>query len=509
MKLMHVLAASIMAVVVWAPASAQQSTDTLVVAFPREVLTTDGLYSTLRENDILGLLVDDALYYVDPETQQPVPLVARSHEFVDDTTLVITLRDDVTFHDGTPLTAEDVVYSFNHIVSEEGQTRYATRIGRWMESVEALDDHTVQFNMLHPYAMVLYDLSYYSKLRRVGSYEIDGVTTPEAQQNQVNGTGPYRIVDFQPGQRIELELYDGYREDSPKAVASIRNIVIRIIPDFSTQAAEVMAGGVHWTFNVPTVIAENVGLSGRAQFLAGPSMRVGYVSLDAAGRSDPDVPTTDIRVRQALNHAIDREAIVRNITGGTAEPLWTACQPIQFGCTQDVVRYEYDPERARALLAEAGYPDGFELEYWAARDRPIQEAIVNYWRDIGVDATLRYVRSASMPQPRDAGQLTAYYSSSGSYSIPDAGAILPDRFMVDMARVYTGDAELSDLIGRANATYDAAERERLMHEAVRYIAEQAYWVPIQKYTQNFMISNDLEYEQADDGMPRLFTARWR
>ena len=507
MKLTRILAASTMAIALSAPAPAQQSADTLVAAFPREVKTTDGLYSTIRENDILGLLVDDALYYVDPDTQQAVPLVAKSHDFVDDTTLVITLRDDVTFHDGTPLTADDVVYSFTHIVSEEGETRYATRIGRWMDSVEAIDDHTVQFNMKQPYAMVLYDLSYYSKLRKNGSYEIDGVTTPNAQQNQVNGTGPYRVVDFQPGQRIELELYDGYRQDSPKAMASIQNIVIRIIPDFATQAAEVMAGGVHWSFNVPTVIAENVGLTGRARFVAGPSMRVGYIALDASGRSDPDAPTTDVRVRQALNHAINREDIVRNITGGTAEPLWTACQPIQFGCTQDVVQYDYDPDRARALLAEAGYPDGFEFEYWAARDRPIQEAIVNYWREVGVNATLRYVRSVS--QPRNAGELMAFYGSSGSFSIPDVGAILPDRFMLDVPRVYTGDQELSDLVAQGNATYDMDERERLFHAAVRRIAEQAYWVPVQKYTQNFLISNDLEYMQPEDGMPRLFTARWQ
>lgn len=500
------LAAAVLAATA-TPAQAQKAKDTLVAAFPREVKTTDGLYSTIRENDILGLLVDDALYYVDPETQQAVPLVAQSHEFTDDTTLVVNLRQDVTFHDGSQLTAADVVYSFNHIVSEAGETRYATRIGRWLESIEAVDDHTVRFTMKQPYAMVLYDLSYYSKLRKAGSYEVDGVTTPNAQQNQVNGTGPYRVVDFRPGQRIELELYDGYRGDSPKAMASIDKVVIRMIPDFSTQAAEVMSGGVQWTFNVPTDIAENVGRTGRAQFVAGPSMRVGYVALDASGRSDPDTPTKDLRVRQAMNYAINREEIVANITGGTAAPLWTACQPVQFGCTEDVKTYEYNPEKAKALLAEAGYPDGFDLEYWAARDRPIQEAIVNYWQAVGINASLRYVKSVS--KPRNAGELAAFYGSSGSFSIPDAGAIMPDRFILDVARVYTGDQKLSDLVASANATYDAAEREKRFHQAVKHIAEQAYWVPVQKYTQNFMMSNDLVYVQPEDGMPRLFMAKWK
>lgn len=490
------------------PTLADRANDTLVAAFPREVQTTDGLYNTRRENDILGLLVDDALFYVDPDTQEPVPLAAQSHEFVDDTTLEVTLRDDVTFHDGSPMRAADVVYTFNHIVDPDAESRFRARIDRWLDSVEAVDERTVRFNMKYPYAMVLYDLAYYTKVRKEDSYMVDGVLTPNAQSTLTLGSGPYRIVEYQPGQRIVLERYEGYREDSPKAPAHIENITIRIIGDFATQAAEVMAGGVHWAFNVPTDIAENVGRSGRAEFVAGPSMRVGYVALDAAGRSDPDGPMTDVRVRRALNHAIDRESIVNNIVRGTSAPLWTPCQPVQFGCDESVaVKYEYDPEKAKALLAEAGYPDGFELVLTASRDREVMEALVGYWNEIGLDARLNYVRSIS--GPRNAGELMAFFGSSGSFSIPDAGAIMPDRFILDQSRVYTGDEELSELVASTNATYDEAERLERFREAIRIITEQAYWVPVHKYTQNFLISPELEYVQPEDGMPRLFLARWK
>ncbi|QBF30530.1 ABC transporter substrate-binding protein [Thalassococcus sp. S3] len=490
------------------PALADTSSKPFVAAFPREVKTTDGLYNTRRENDILGLLIDDALYYVDPETQEAVPLAAASHEFVDDTTLDITLRDDVTFHDGSPMTAEDVVYSFNHIVDEAAETRFRARIGRWLDSVEAIDETTVRFNMKYPYAMVFYDLAYYTKIRKKDSYLVDGVMTPNAQQELKLGSGPYRVVEYLPGQRVVLERYEGYRTDSPKAVASMDDITIRIIGDFSTQAAELMAGGVHWAFNVPTDIAENVGRTGRAQFVAGPSMRVGYVALDAAGRSDAEGPMTDLRVRQALNHAIDRNAIVDNIVRGTAAPLWTPCQPIQFGCDESVaVRYEYDPEKARALLAEAGFADGFDLTLTASRDREVMEALVGYWSEIGLNARLDYVRNVA--GPRNAGELMAFYGSSGSFSIPDAGAIMPDRFVLDQERVYTGDQALSDLVASTNATFDMDLRAERFREAIQTITEQAYWVPVFKYTQNFLLSNDLEYVQPEDGMPRLFMARWK
>ena len=508
MRLQTTILGAALALSLAVPAVADPANDTLVAAFPREVKTTDGLYNTRRENDILGLLIDDALYYVDPETQAPVPLAAESHEFADDTTLLVTLRDDVTFHDGSPMTAEDVVYSFNHIIDENAETRFTARIGRWLDSIEAVDERTVRFNMKYPYAMVLYDLSYYTKIRKKDSYLVDGVLTPNAQQTLTLGSGPYRVLEYLPGQRVVLERYDGYRSDSPKSQASIQNITIRIITDFSTQAAEVMAGGVHWAFNVPTDIAENVGRTGRARFEAGPSMRVGYVALDAAGRSSPDVPTTDVRVRQALNHAIDREAIVNNIVRGTSAPLHTPCQPIQFGCDEDAaVKYDYDPERARALLAEAGYGDGFDLTLTASRDREVMEALVGYWSAIGLNARLDYVKNVATP--RNAGELMAFYGSSGSFSIPDAGAIMPDRFILDQKRVYTGDQELSDLVESTNATYDMDLREERFREAIARITEQAYWVPVYKYTQNFMLANDLEYVQPADGMPRLFMARWK
>ncbi|WP_264214259.1 ABC transporter substrate-binding protein [Leisingera thetidis] len=488
------------------PALAGKADNTLTAAFARGLATTDGLYSTTRENDILGLLIDDALFYVDPAVKKPVPLVADSYEFTDETTLVVKLRSDVTFHDGSPLTAADVVYSFQHIVRPEAETKFGQRIAQWMESVEAVDPQTVIFRMKAPNAMVLYDLSYYSKLRKAGSYEVDGVTDPDAQMTLNLGTGPYRVAEFLPGEKVVLDLYDNYRAGSPKD-ASIARLVIRFIPDEATQVAEVMSGGVDWTFGISSEMAENVAGTGRAQFLTAPSLRVGYLSLDAAGRADETTPLRDLRVRQALNHAVNHEELVASITGGSAKVARTPCHSLQFGCDQGRVRYGYDPDKAKALLAEAGYPDGFEIDLWAARDRPLQEAVIAYWAKIGVRANLRYVKSIS--KDRNAGKLSLYYDTWGSYSIPDAGAIIPDLFDLKTPKVYTGDEALSKLVLSTNQTYDQAEREAKFSQAIQTITEQAYWVPIQEYPMNFLYSNDLEFSQPDDGMQRLFLARWK
>ncbi len=494
-------------------AAAQARRDMLVAAFPRAVRTLDGNFANLRENDILGLLVDDALYAIDPQTAQPAPLVAKGHRFVDPRTLEVDLRDDVRFHDGALLTAEDVVYTYGYILNEKGKSDYTSRFARWLDGVEARGSHGVTFRLKQPYAMALHDFAMYSKLRRKGTYDDaskpDGVN-PEAQTLTLNGTGPYRVTAFRPGQQITLERFADYRAGSPKGVPPIRAITIRIIPDWSTQAAEVMSGGVHWTFGMPTEIAEGAAASGQAQLLSGPSMRTFYVSMDATGKTPGAEPLKDVRVRRALIHALDRETIVRQLLKGNAQVLHTACVPVQFGCSEEgVARYGFDPAKARALLAEAGFASGFDIEFWAAIDRPRCEAIVAQWRAVGIRATLRYVQSASLTQARREQKIALEYASSGSFGIPDAGAILPDRLGPGSGRNYSGDEALARTILDSVSTYDQAERARLMGEALRRIADQAYWAPLWTDAQNFLMSPALAYAQAGDGMARLYTARWR
>jgi len=494
------------------PAFAQKSQDRLVAAFPRAVRTLDGNYADLRENDILGLLVDDALFAVSPTSGEPVPLAAKSHRFIDPTTLRIDLREDVRFHDGSAMTAEDVVYTYRYLLNEKTKNPYQARFSLWLGGITQEGAHAVVFSLKQPYAMALYDLAMYSKIRKAGTYDdpskADGIN-PDVNTLKLNGTGPYRVTAFRPGQDIVLERFDGYRSDSPKQ-PTIRHITIRVIPDWGTQAAEVMSGGVHWTFGMPSEIAEGAAQTGAMQLLSGPSMRVFYISLDATGQTSGSAPLKDLRVRRAVNHAIDRDGIVKNLLKGASRRLDTPCDPIQFGCsTESAIRYEYDPNKARALLTEAGYAQGFEIEFWAALNRPAVEAITAQLGAVGIRATLRYVQGATLTQARREQKIAMEFASSGSFGIPDAGAILVDRMGPNSPRNYSGDDALGRTIMAAVSTYD--RQERLMHfaDAVRRMTDQAYWVPLWTESQNFLMSPDLVYEQPGDGMPRLYMARWR
>jgi len=505
-RALAVLAIALLAGAAWAG----KANNTLNIAFPREVLTLDGLYSNLRENDILSLVVDDALYTVDPQTLEPVPLAALSHKVVNDKVIEVELRRGVKFHDGSEMTAEDVAYSYNWIVNPKSGTNFTPRISFWLQNVQAVGPYTVRFNLKAPYALFLYDLTYHSKIRKKGAYEkADGAPDPNAQSQKLNSNGPYRVVEFRAGQRIVLQRFRDYRKDSPKSVAQAENIVIRTIPDWSTQAAEVLAGGIDWTYQVPYEIAEDVAKSGRAAHISGPSMRIGYIVMDAMGRHQAKNPFTNPKVRQAVNHAIDRQAIATKLVKGNAGPLHVPCHPAQFGCFQDIKNYEYNPQRARALLAEAGYPSGIEVEFWAARERPVMEAIANQLTQAGIKTNLRYVKGPTLSKALKDGQVVFYYGSSGSFSVPDAGAVMGDKFEPQSDENYTGNPEVGKTVSAALTSYDPKVRRESFRKAIQLITENAYWAPVYYYSEEYLVSKEAQFDAPRDGMQRLYLIRWR
>lgn len=500
------IAFSLLVVFAWYPtAQAGRDTDTLEVAFPRDVTTVDGMYTSRRENDILGLLTDDALFYVDPKKLKAVPLAARSYELIGDRILNITIRDDIYFHDGSLMTVDDVIYTINWAKDRKSKSRQRIRLSKWIKSVKKTGPDRLQIMMHHPYPLALYDLSYYVKLRKSGHYE----KSKYAPGPILNGTGPYKIVEFEPARTLILTRFDKYRTDGPKGSPEIQNISIRAISDWATQAAEILSGGIQWTFQMPTDIAEDLGSDPRAQLITGPSLRVGFLTMDVVGKTESGAPLRHLKVRQAINHAIDRQAIVDHLIRGSSKVVYSACHPFQFGCVTDVVKYEYDPEKAKRLLAEAGYPDGFTIPLWAARERPVMEVIQHQLGKVGIDVDLRFVMGSALGRALKRGQLSMFYNTWGSFSIPDAGAIGPEHWAKESFRNLSSDPIIERAMELATENYDKEVRMLSFHQAFDRIAEQAYWVPMFAYTMNYVVTPDVDYSPSRDGMQRLFEVKWK
>lgn len=481
------------------------SDDTMRAAMAEEILNLDYNYTTKREYIILSRLTDAMLFEMNPETNEILPSVATAYEWVDETTLDVTLREDVVFHDGTPLSADDVVYTYNFLISEEGEAQNKGIIERWLDSAEKTGDYAVRFHIKSVYPLVLRDMSERVMLRKNGAYHPGGTLDKDAMADALIGAGRYKVASFEPGQEVKLERFEDYFGDKP----AIGNITVRNLPDVGTQQAELMAGGIDWMFKVPLDLAQSLGETPIAEHLAGPDLRVGFLVLDAHGYTDPEGPLTDVKVRQAVNHALNTGEMAEFLIGGSSEAIHTPCHPAQFGCDTNIASYPYDPDRARELLAEAGYADGFPLELWAYRDKAVAEAIASDLQAVGIDVNLRYVKLESLNQARAERSIAAYFGTWGSGGTADTAAIARVHFSDTTDRDLSGDEDVIGQIYAAEQTVDEAVRKELYTNALTTIADQAYWAPLFTYSANYLVSPELNFPLDPDGLPRLYKASWK
>ncbi len=486
-----------------APAAfAGKADDTLNVAFDRELETLDQYMNTAREGILIARMVWDGLLYRDPQTNEYKGNLATSYKWIDNTTIEFALRKGVVFHNGEPFDADDVVYTVNWIADPANGVKTQRNVN-WLKGAEKIDKYTVRLYLKKPFPValeflsgpvVIYPNEYYAK---VG---------PKGMGVKPVGTGPYRVVSVEPGKRFVFERNDDYY-GGPKGKASIKRIVIRTITESNTQLAEMLAGGLDWIWRVKPDQAGKLKQLGKLTVTNAPTMRIGYLSFDAAGRTGK-TPLTDLRVRRAIAHAVDREGIVKALVKGSSKVVHAACYPSQFGCTDDVAKYDYDPEKAKALLAEAGYPDGFEIDFYAYRNRDYAEAIISNLNAVGIRTKFHYLKYAALRDKVQAGQVPFTFMTWGSYSINDVSAITSHFFKFgkdDNAR----DPDVKRWLDIADTSTDPEVRKTNYKLALQRIAERVYWLPLWSYNTYYAYTKDLAFTPTPDEIPRFFQMRWK
>lgn len=483
--------------------TAQQSENTLRWASAASITNIDPYYNAYREAMIInGQLVWDTLIYKTPDSDEFQPLLAKAWEWVDDKTLRFELREDVVFHDGVPLTAADAVYTFNYISDPANDINVQSNV-RWIDHAEQTGEHSFLLYLDAPFPPAL---EYIASLHAILPEGFFGDTKQAGANGRLVGTGPYKIESFKPGDSISVTKSERYFSDSPKGKPGFDRIEYRFIPDQTTQVAELMSGGVDWIWRVPKDVAEPMTGRQGLTVQAGETMRIGFLYLN--GREmDGGNPLTDQRVRQAIAHAINKPLIVDQIIGEGSSAIDSPCYRTQFGCTQDVVRYEYDPEKARKLLSEAGYGEGIEIDLVTLFQGGWTEAVAGFLEQAGIRTNIELLKYSAMRERVKNNELHVQHTSWGSYSINDVSALLNNFFTLspdDMAR----DAELSDALVQATQTTDRAERKRLYDFAVKRISERAYWVPLWVHPVVYAHDSGLEFQSYPDENPRLFLAHW-
>jgi peptide/nickel transport system substrate-binding protein len=370
------------------------------------------------------------------------------------------LRPNVTWHDGTPFTAEDVKYTFE---KAKGPTSVKNRYLARVQKIDILDPLTIQIELDAAYAPLLGSWVYLYIVQKK-AYEAGG--TAEFGKKPV-GTGPYRMVDWQKQQQLVLEAYDKHWNGphTPK------RIVVRGIREAATRLAELQTGRADIIFGVPIELAKTVEANPQLKLIVQQGVRPPYFVFNAK-----KPPFDDRRVRQAMNYAVDRESIVNGILQGYGEVRIGPFSPTQASFSPAGPQYKLDVDRARALLKEAGKDGGFGFTWllrkdFMVKDEEIMQVLANQLGKVGVKVNLQFLES-SVYTPRYANGEFEMAVNAWGKSLEADSVITGLRWLSENSKFY-GNPQVDEAINKARATFGVPERTRVYQDADRLLREDA------------------------------------
>lgn len=434
---------------------------------------TDAQSQHIDELIFSSLLAHDAQMKI-------VPDLATSWETPDPLTYIFHLRQGVKFHDGRPLEAADVKYTFDTILS--GAVKTAKRGAfRAVASVEAPDDATVVFHLREPYASFLWNLTRPS----VGIVP-RGATAAEMERHPI-GSGPFRFVSSAVDEDVVLERNPGYFGGAPK----IQRLRLRIVPDAIVRALELRKGSADAELNSLTPdMYRALGEEKDISVDEAPGTQVQYIAFNC---TDPILSHRE--VRQALAYATERATLIQYLLRGLARPAASLLPPNHWAYDPDVPQYDYDPKRAEQLLDAAGFPRGadgirFHLTIKTSTDastRLLAEALADQWSRIGVVLGLRSMEFATFYSDVTHGSFQLYTQRwVGGNNDPDIFQYVfsSKKMPPDGAnRGHYRNPELDSLLDQEAVEMDRDRRKQLLWEIQKIVAEDEPYINLW-YTDN-------------------------
>ncbi|WP_227396434.1 ABC transporter substrate-binding protein [Jeotgalibacillus aurantiacus] len=469
--------------------SAEETQDTLVFGRGGDSVGLDPITVTDGESfKVTKNIFDTLISFGEQDTEIQPGLAAEWEVSEDGLTYTFMLQEGVTFHDGTEFNADAVVFNFDRWANgtEDKFYYYKSMFGGFgddeghvIESVTAVDDLTVEIKLKRPQAPFLKNLA----------MSPFGIASPAALEELGDegfneapvGTGPFKFVEWRRNERIVIEKNEDYwQEGYPK----LNQVIFRSIPENSARLNALLNNEIDLADGINPSDAAQIEGNDQLQLFERPSMNVGYLGLTATRE-----PFDDPKVRQAMNHAIDRQAIVDAFFEGRAEVAKNPMPPVIAGYNDEIEGYEYDPEKAKQLLEEAGLGDGFEMELWAMPvPRPympdgqkVAEAIQSNLADVGITAEIVTYEWATYLEKARMGEADAFLlgwtgdngdADNFLYVLLDQDNIGSNNY------TYYENQEVHDLLIQAQSETDEDARNQLYMEAQELIHADAPWVPL-------------------------------
>ncbi len=496
---------------------------TLTLAVGAPVTSIDPHYHNLTPNNALAAHIFDRLVDRDADSR-PIPGLAESWKLVDDRTWEFRLRD-VKFHDGSPFTAEDVAYTLQRVPRVKNSPSSFAAYTSAVTGVEIVDPHTIRLRTANVYPLLPVDLTQVAIIsHRLGP---DPATEDFNSGKDAIGTGPFRFVSYQPGDRIELARNDGWWGGKP----AWQHVSYRIVTNDAARAAALLSGDVQFIDAVPT---SDVGVLRRNAAVAlaeKVSERLVFLSLDQSrdgptpfvtgpnGETLDRNPLKDRRVREALSLAINRAAIVERVMQGAAIPSGQFLAPGSYSYVPDLAPPPFDAARAKRLLAEAGYPNGLRITLHGPDDRYVNDAkiiqaIGQLWSRIGVQTTVDALPWTSFIGHANRQEYSAFLLGWGSAT---GEASNPLRALVatyDAAKGFGAanrgrysNPALDALLGQAMQTPDDAAREQKLEQATRMAMDDVALIPLHMQKSIWAMRAGLHYTARADEETRAWDLR--
>ena len=410
----------------------------------------------------------DALVKPMPGNQRTPSLAESWSESEDGLTYEFKLRQGVTFHNGDPLTAEDVKFSFDRY---HGQS--AALFREKVKAVEIVEPLRVRFRLNEPWPdfMTFYSSMSASAGWVVPKKYIERVGDDGFKKHPI-GAGPYKFVSQKEGIELILEAYEGYWRKVPH----VKTLVMRSIPEDATRLAMLKTGEADIAYAMMGPMAEEVQRDPKLTLAYSEGQGIFFIYFNE--QAAPKSPWHDLRVRQALNYAIDRQALSEQQTLGMSPPTGNIV-PRAFEFALPIEAYPYNPEKAKQLLKEAGYPNGFDAGEITSGPpyHSLAEAVANYLQAVGIRIKMRPMERAAIIAALKEKKLTGL-TSGGSGILGNAATRL-EPFVLswgEFARI--GYPDIDALYKQQSAERDHTKREALLHQIQRLVHERAMYAPL-------------------------------
>ncbi len=458
------------------PAGAQRAGGPLIVAQGVDAVTLDSHLVVDAPTFTVTSHIYETLFEYTPDGRI-VPHLAESHTVSPDGRVwTLKLRRGVKFHDGTPLDAEAVKFNLDRVLNPETKSTYRFLISR-VAGIEVVDPLSVRLTTEQPFAPMLAHLTHGaiamqspSAIKKHGKDYINFPT----------GTGPFKFKEWVRGDRLVLTANPDYWGKKPQ----VTEVVFKPVPEGGARVALIETGAAHVIVRVPPRDAPRLAGSRDVEVVNTPSVRTIYIAFNML-----KPPFTDLKVRQALNHAVNKPAIVQHILAGVGRPSDAPISPGIFGYRR-IMSYEYDTAKAKRLLAEAGHPNGFKTELYCPsgrylNDMQVCEAVQAQLREVGVDAAIKTLEWAAYLEITKKGpqeSVVPMYMLGWGTVTGDADYGLYALFHssqwtpAGQARHFYKNPKVDELLDRGRNVANPAQREAAYKEAMELIMQDASWL---------------------------------